>query len=46
MRCSSIRVVDVLSGECDVLKNSMLIGAPKDKHNFLLEQPGDVRIIF
>ncbi|MCG6881339.1 MAG: APC family permease [Deltaproteobacteria bacterium] len=39
-------MVDALSREYGVLKNSMFVGAPEDKHNFSLEQLGDVRIIF
>ena len=40
------RTVDQLSREYGVLKNNMFIGAPEDKHNFSVEQLGDVRIIF
>jgi len=40
------RMVDQLSREYGVLKNNMFIGAPEDKHNFSVEQLGDVRIIF
>ncbi|MBW1780037.1 MAG: APC family permease [Deltaproteobacteria bacterium] len=40
------QMVDALSQEYGVLKNSMFIGAPEDKHHFSLEQLGDVRIIF
>ena len=39
-------MVDSLSKEYGVMKNSMFIGAPEDKHNFSMEQLGDVRIIF
>ncbi|MCG6879030.1 MAG: APC family permease [Deltaproteobacteria bacterium] len=39
-------MVDALSKEYGVMKNSMFIGAPEDKHNFSMEQLGDVRIIF
>ena len=39
-------MVDTLSQEYGVLKNSMFIGAPEDKHHFSVEQLGDVRIIF
>ena len=39
-------MVDELSREFGVLKNSMFIGAPEDKHAFSVEQLGDVRIIF
>ena len=40
------QMVDTLSREYGVMKNSMFIGAPEDKHNFSMEQLGDVRIIF
>ncbi len=41
-----LEMVDALSREYGVMKNSMFIGAPEDKHNFSMEQLGDVRIIF
>ena len=40
------QMVDTLSREYGVMKNSMFIGAPEDKHTFSMEQLGDVRIIF
>ena len=40
------QMVDRLSREYGVMKNSMFIGAPEDKHDFSMEQLGDVRIIF
>ena len=40
------QMVDALSREYGIMKNSMFIGAPEDKHNFSMEQLGDVRIIF
>ncbi|MCJ7686210.1 MAG: APC family permease [Desulfobacteraceae bacterium] len=40
------QMLETLSKEYGVLKNSMFIGAPEDKHSFSMEQLGDVRIIF
>jgi amino acid transporter len=39
-------MVEALSQEFGVMKNNMFIGAPEEKHNFSVEDLGDVRIIF